>query len=89
MVFSIFKTHNHQILYQVGYISELPLFQNIDFDRDASKLEIKDPSFLEHSPWDQRVNNKHVYSDNDHRQGIKAPSLLELPFHLQIIQFLV
>ena len=64
-------------------------FQNIDFDRDASKSDIKDPSFLEHSIWDQRVTNKHAYSDNDHGRGIKAQSSLELPSQLQIVQFLV
>ena len=64
-------------------------FQNIDFDLDASKSVIKIPIFLEHTAWDQRVNNKHAYSDNDHERRIKAPSPLELPSHLQIIQFLV
>jgi len=64
-------------------------FQDTEFDPDAIKSNSKMQSFLEHSAWDQRVTNKHAYSDNDHGRGIKSPSSLESSSLLQIIQFLV
>ena len=64
-------------------------FQNIELDPDAMKSEKDLQGFLEISVWYQRVTNTHVYSDNDHRRGIKAPPSLEIQSLLQIIQFLV